>query len=70
MIISKTNAYDTNAVYYVIGFIDSVLVEQKKRSPYVFDFDYGLILKAFSIIANIDNCLLFGIDISYFVLNC
>lgn len=57
VIISKTNAYDTNAVYYVIGFIDSVLVEQKKRSPYVFDFDYGLILKAFSIIANIDNCL-------------
>lgn len=57
IIISKTNAYDTNAVYYVISFIDSVLIEQKKRSPYVFCFDYGLIIKAFCIIANIDNCL-------------
>ena len=57
VIISKANAYDTNAVYYVIGFLDNLFMENKKRSPYEFDFDYTLILKAFTIVSQIDNCL-------------
>ena len=63
LIIKKTNAYDTNAVFNFVNILDLIFSQKKMKSSEI-QFNYNIIQQAFIITMNTENSL----SISKFIL--
>ena len=54
----KTNAYDSNSVFYILDLFDACLIEYNNKFPKAeLDIDYNFLYKAFYIIMKTDNSM-------------